>query len=317
MDIILKSVSSSTEEIIVGKDIEINSKKFTWDLDYAIKSGTYNLIFKEKKNNAVYLGTSPEIMILSLNENDKNYYPKLIKFTYPYAPLEWRINDNSLVTWNPLPFAKFSTTFKLSICELISNDNGLDVIETLIHPEVQASNGYFNVNLKKIRGISPGKQYFFKATFLSGIFEMSSLFTAVDDILEITNYNKPIQIVTPFTSTSWKVDETVNIALNIKRFAKDSIGSTYLRLSSVNLENITNNPDNTFITQFSINIKRNTSETHTIKIKDIKDLEDSQIIWKVPSDIKIGYYSLQLVNVDDDKIESIIDQTSPIIEILP
>jgi len=123
--------------------------------------------------------------------------------------VEWRINDNSLITWNPLPFAKFSTTFKLSICELISNDNDLDVSEIVIHPEVQASNGYFNVNLKKIRGVSPGKQYFFKATFLSGIFEISSLFTTVDDTLEITNYNKSIQIVTPFTSTTWKVDVSI------------------------------------------------------------------------------------------------------------
>lgn len=123
--------------------------------------------------------------------------------------MEWRINDNSLITWNPLPFAKFSTTFKLSICELISNDNDLDVSEIVIHPEVQASNGYFNVNLKKIRGVSPGKQYFFKATFLSGIFEISSLFTTVDDTLEITNYNKSIQIVTPFTSTTWKVDVSI------------------------------------------------------------------------------------------------------------
>ena len=86
MDIVLKSVSSSNEETVIAKNVDISSKKFTWDLDYSVKSGAYNLIFKEKKNNAVYLSTSPQIMILALNENDKNYYPKLIKFTYPYAP---------------------------------------------------------------------------------------------------------------------------------------------------------------------------------------------------------------------------------------
>jgi len=120
--------------------------------------------------------------------------------------VEWRINDNSLITWNPLPFASFSTTFKLSVCKLISKERTLDISEILIHPEVQASNGYFKVNLKKVKGISPGGQYFFKASFSSGVFEVSSLFTVVDDTLEITNYNKEIQIITPFTSTLWKVD---------------------------------------------------------------------------------------------------------------
>ena len=121
--------------------------------------------------------------------------------------MEWRLNDNSIVTWNPLPFAKFSTTFKLSICELVTKENNvLEVSENLIHPEVQASNGYFKVNLKNIKGVSSGKQYFFKASFLSGVFEISSLFTAVDDNLETTNYSKGIQIATPFTSTSWNIE---------------------------------------------------------------------------------------------------------------
>jgi len=120
--------------------------------------------------------------------------------------VEWRYNDNSIVTWNPLPFAKFSTTFKLSICELISKDNVLDFSENLIHPEVQASNGYFKVNLKDIKGVSSGKQYFFKATFPSGVFEISSLFKVVDEMSESTNYNEGIQIVTPFTSTFWSIN---------------------------------------------------------------------------------------------------------------
>jgi len=87
MDIVLKSTSGSNEEIIIAENIQINSNKFTWDIDYSIQPGTYNIIFKEKKNkNVVYLSTSPNIIILSLNTNDKNFYPKLIKFTYPFAP---------------------------------------------------------------------------------------------------------------------------------------------------------------------------------------------------------------------------------------
>ncbi|ORX60825.1 hypothetical protein BCR36DRAFT_578898 [Piromyces finnis] len=318
MDIILKDISGSREEEIIAKNIPITLKKFKINLDNKVKSGTYNLIFIEKKeNNDIYMCSSPEILILDMNKNDKNYYPKLLKFTYPYALLEWRINDNSIVTWNPLPFTKFSTTFKLSICELISNDDGLDISETLIHPEVQASNGYIKVNLKNIRGISSGKQYFFKASFLSGIFEMSSLFTTVDDTLEITNYAKPIQIVAPFTSTIWKINETVNISLNIKRYIQDNIGSTYLRLSYVNLESNTNNFDSTFITQFRMTKRKNIGKNVTIKIKDIKSIEDSQIIWRVPVNIKIGYYSIQIIKTNENGIESIIDQTSPIIEIIP
>jgi len=322
MDIVLKSTSGSNEETIIAENIQINSNKFTWDIDYSVQPGTYNIIFKEKKNNnVVYLSTSPNIIILSLNTSDKNFYPKLIKFTYPFAPMEWRLNDNSIVTWNPLPFAKFSTTFKLSICELVTKENNvLEVSEILIHPEVQASNGYFKVNLKNIKGVSSGKQYFFKASFLSGVFEISSLFTAVDDNLETTNYSKGIQIATPFTSTSWNIEETVNISLNIKRFAKDNLKSTYLRLSSVDINNNSNNNnfENTFITQFSSNKRKNNNyDSATIKIKDIKSLEDSQVIWKVPKNIKIGYYSIQIVKVDENNNESIIDQTSPIIEIIP
>jgi len=319
MNIILKSTTGSNEEIVIADNIPINSKSFIWDVDYSIQSGTYNLIFKEKKSNtAVYLSTSPNIIILSLNTNDKNFYPNLIKFTYPFAPMEWRYNDNSIVTWNPLPFAKFSTTFKLSICELISKDNELDFSEILIHPEVQASNGYFKVNLKDIKGVSSGKQYFFKATFSSGVFEVSSLFKVVDEMIESTNYDKGIQIVTPFTSTFWSINETINISLNIKRFAKDDLESTYLRLISVDLNSNKNNFENTFITQFSTNKNANSNNNNVvIKIKDIKGLDDSQVIWKVPKDTKIGYYSIQVVKVDENNNEFIIDQTSPIIEIIP
>jgi len=206
MDIILKSVKSSNEEIVVAKEVKLESKEISWNLNYDINSGNYNLVFRLSNDKSSFLGSSPEITILSLTSNDKNYYPRLIKFTYPFAPMEWRINDNSLITWNPLPFASFSTTFKLSVCKLISKERTLDISEILIHPEVQASNGYFKVNLKKVKGISPGGQYFFKASFSSGVFEVSSLFTVVDDTLEITNYNKEIQIITPFTSTLWKVD---------------------------------------------------------------------------------------------------------------
>lgn len=87
MSIILKSTTGSNEETVIADNIPINSKSFIWDVDYLIQSGTYNLIFKEKKSNtAVYLSTSPNVIILSLNTNDKNFYPNLIKFTYPFAP---------------------------------------------------------------------------------------------------------------------------------------------------------------------------------------------------------------------------------------
>jgi len=106
--------------------------------------------------------------------------------------------------------------------------------------------------------------------------------------------------------------------LNIKRFAKDDLKSTYLRLANVNLNSNSNNFENTFITQFSTNKNINSNNNNiTIKIKDVKSLDDSQIIWKVPKDIKIGYYSIQVIKIDENNNESIIDQTSPIIEIIP
>ncbi|ORX77313.1 hypothetical protein BCR32DRAFT_270733 [Anaeromyces robustus] len=316
MDIVLKSVTSSDEEIIIAKNVNISMKKYKWNINYTVSSGHYKLEFR-LSNNGSFLGFSPEIIILSISANDKSYYPRLLKFTYPYAPMEWRINDDSLVTWNPLLFTEFSTTFKLSICELISKNNIVTISEYLIHPEVQASNGYYKVNLKKIRGVSPGKEYFFKASFVSGVLEMSSLFIVVDDNLEITNFNKEIQIISPYTPTTWKINETVNISLNIKRYIKDDIPTSYLRLAFVDMGNVIDNTENTFINQFSMSKRKNNEESYIIKIKDIKNLDDSQIIWTVPNKTKIGYYIIQLVKVDENKNESIIDQTSPIIEVIP
>lgn len=86
MDIILKSITSSNEEIIIAKDVKLESKQITWNIDYSIHSGNYNLEFRLKNNQSSYLGSSPEIIILSLNSNDKNYYQNLIKFIYPYSP---------------------------------------------------------------------------------------------------------------------------------------------------------------------------------------------------------------------------------------
>jgi len=86
MDIILKSVKSSNEEIVVAKEVKLESKEISWNLNYDINSGNYNLVFRLSNDKSSFLGSSPEITILSLTSNDKNYYPRLIKFTYPFAP---------------------------------------------------------------------------------------------------------------------------------------------------------------------------------------------------------------------------------------